>query len=73
MQQGIKHNHLFCYAALADKHDNTVYMDLTGRFPYTSINGNKCMLIVYDYTLNAVLVEPIDNFESKMICAAYKK
>ena len=70
---GDRINHLFCYAALADKQENTVYMDLTGRFPYTPLNGNQCMLVVYDYTTNTILVEPIENFESKTICDAYAK
>ena len=31
------------------------------------------ILPCYDYTLNAILVEPIYNFESKTICASYRK
>ena len=31
------------------------------------------MLVVYDYTTNAILVEPVANFESKKICDAYAK
>jgi len=34
------------------------YFDLTGRFPYVSSRGNQCLLVVYDYDSNAILVEP---------------
>jgi len=33
-------HHVFCYAALADKHTNTLYIDATGTFPYQSLDGN---------------------------------
>ena len=67
------HNHIFCFAALTDKYANTVYLDLTGKFPYMSLDGNQAILVVYDYTTNAILVEPVKNFESSTICAAYEK
>ena len=31
------------------------------------------MLVVYDYTTNTILIEPVKNFESTTICAAYEK
>ena len=62
---------MFCVAAFPCKQENTVYLDLNGRFPYTSSNGNQCMLVVYDYTNNVILVEPITNFESNTICDTY--
>ena len=31
------------------------YMDLTGRFPYTSARGNQYILIIYDYDSNCIL------------------
>ena len=36
-----------------------IYSDQTGRFPQTSIRGNKYIMIVYDYPFNAILAEPI--------------
>jgi hypothetical protein len=38
---------LFCFAAFADKHTGTVYNDLTGLFPFLSLEGNICFLMVY--------------------------
>ncbi len=34
---------------------NTVYHDLTGRFPHRSSQGNEYLLIVYDYDSNSIL------------------
>ena len=66
-------NNLFCYAALADKNKNTVYLDATGRFPCTSMEGMQYMLVVYDYTSNAIIIETINNLEAKTICDAYTR
>ncbi len=41
-------HHIF-FTALADKHKNTVYLDLTGQFPFDSLDGNMCVLVLYDY------------------------
>jgi hypothetical protein len=38
---------------------NQIYSDLTGRFPTTSLSGNKYILILYDYDSNIVLSAPM--------------
>jgi hypothetical protein len=38
---------------------NQIYSDLTGRFPSTSLSGNKYILILYDYVSNIVLSAPM--------------
>ena len=35
-----------------------IYKYLTGRFPVTSNRGMQCMLILYAYDTNEILVEP---------------
>ena len=40
---------LFCFAAFADKHTETLYNNLTGSFPFQSLEGNVCFLVVYHY------------------------
>jgi hypothetical protein len=45
------------YATVMDT--NRIYTDLTGRFPTTSLSGNKYILIVYDYDSNSVLSAPM--------------
>ena len=32
---------MFCYAALADQHENTIYNDLAGRFPVRAFSGSN--------------------------------
>jgi hypothetical protein len=49
---------LFCFAPFADKHSGTLYNNLTGLFPFQSLEGYVCFLMVYHY--NAILVESGD-------------
>ena len=49
-------NHVFCFAAMADKNQRTLYHDLTGRLPVMSLEGNQYFFVAYDYTLNAILL-----------------
>jgi hypothetical protein len=64
---------LFCFAAFADKHTGTVYNNLTGLFPFMSLEGNICFLVVYHYKTNAILALPISGFSYDIILAAYKQ
>jgi hypothetical protein len=43
----------YIYAEILET--NQIYSDLTGRFPTTSLSGNKYILILYDYDSNSVL------------------
>jgi hypothetical protein len=49
-----------------------LYNDLTGLFPYMSLEGNVCYLITYHYKSNAILGLPISGFDDKTVFAAYK-
>jgi hypothetical protein len=50
---------------------NQIYSDLTGRFPTTSISGNKYILILYDYDSNSVLSAPMKNRGYKEMVRAF--
>jgi hypothetical protein len=50
---------------------NQIYSDLTGRFPTTSLSGNKYILILYDYDNNIVLSAPIKNRGNKEMVRAF--
>ena len=63
---------LYCFAAFADKHTGTIYNDLTGTFPFMSLEGNVCFLVVYHYETNAILALPISGFSDEVIFQAYK-
>jgi len=38
---------------------------------YQSIDGNQAMIVTYDYSSNAILVEAMKNFKSGTICTAF--
>lgn len=49
-------NHLFYFAALYNHFRNAAYRDLTRRLPYTFLNGNQRMLVVYHYTTKTIRI-----------------
>ena len=56
---------------LATDTTGTVYSDLTGKFPVTSLAGNKYVLVLYDYDSNAILFRPMRNRSDEQALAAY--
>ncbi len=59
---------IFCFGAFADKQTEILYNDLTGSFPYMSLKGNVCFLVLYHYKFNAILTLPISGFDDNTIC-----
>jgi hypothetical protein len=51
--------------------NNQIYSDLTGRFPTTSLSGNKYILILYDYDSNNVLSAPMQNMSDKEMVRSF--
>jgi hypothetical protein len=64
---------VFCFAVFADKGTGILYSNLTGTFPFMSLEGNVCFLVVYHYKTNAILALPVKNFTDRCILAAYKQ
>ena len=62
---------VFCYAALADKQEGTMYTDMTGALPHMSLKGNLYYLIAYIYDLNAIIAKPMKSTKSDDIVAAF--
>jgi hypothetical protein len=50
---------------------NQICTDLTGRFPTTSLSGNKYILILYNYDSNIVLSSPMKNRGDKDLVRAF--
>jgi len=46
---------IFCFGAFADKISGVVYNDLTGNFPFMSIDGSVCFFVMYHYKTNTNL------------------
>lgn len=63
---------IFCFGAFADKQTGILYKDLTGAFPYMSLEGNVSFLIIYHYESNAILALPISGFDDNIVFAVYK-
>jgi hypothetical protein len=64
---------VFVFAAFADKQNGTLYSDLTGAFPLMSLERNVCLLVVYHYKTNAIMVVPIANFTDDAILKAFRQ
>jgi hypothetical protein len=59
----------FMYAAVMET--KQIYTDLIGRFPTTSLSGNKYILILYDYDSNSVLSAPMKARGDKYMIRAF--
>ncbi len=64
---------VFCFGAFADKMTGVLYNDCTRNFPFMSLDGNVCFLVMYHYETNAIFAVPIPDLDSKSILDAYKK
>jgi hypothetical protein len=60
----------FIYAATIDA--GQIYTDQTGRFAVVSSNGNKYIMIEYDYDSNAILAQPIKGRTAPEILEAFQ-
>ena len=65
-----KSNLIYAAYMAKDKH-GTIYTDLTGPFPVTSMDGNKYILVIYVYDSNAILLRPLKNRSDNETLRAY--
>jgi hypothetical protein len=63
---------VFVFGAFADKNNGIMYHDLTGSFPFMSLDGSICFFILYHYQSNSILATPITGLDNKSIFEAYK-
>ncbi len=49
-----------------------VYNDLTGNFPFMSLDGSVCFFVLHHYETNAILATPIASLDDKSIFEVYK-
>ena len=64
---------VFCFGALADKNSGIMYHHMTGNFPFMSLDGCICYLVMYHYESNSILATPINGMDDVTIFEAYKK
>ena len=63
-----------CYHAiynLSNDFDQQMYTDQTGCFPTQSYRGMQYVMVLYEFSSNAILVEPLRNKTSGEMVAAY--
>jgi hypothetical protein len=60
----------FVYAATIDA--GQIYTDQTGRFPVVSSKGNKYIMILYEYDINAILAKPIKDRTAPELLKAFQ-
>ena len=65
-------NEIICMV-LETGEQNKGHMDLTGRFPYKSAQGNQYILVIFHVNANAILAEPIKNREAETITKGWEK
>jgi hypothetical protein len=64
---------VFVFGAFADKNNGIEYHDLTGLFPFMSLDSRVCFFVLYHYKLNCILTTPIAGLNDISIFNAYKK
>jgi hypothetical protein len=64
---------VFCFGAFADKISVVIYNNLTGNFPFVSIDRSVCFFVMYHYETNAILVKAMKNLDDHSIYKAYKE
>ena len=68
-----KRNQLLMTTGMINKKEGTIYADLTGKFPITSMNGMQAVFIMYDWRTNAILATPIRDAKAETIVECFKQ
>ena len=63
---------MFCYLILKDMQGNTIYSDLTGRFPIESYAGMNYIFVCYVYKLNTILLRTMKSRETSHMLQAFE-
>ena len=66
-------NQIFMTLGYVDKKEGTIYADLKGELPITSIHGMAAMFIMYDWTSNTILATPIKKAKAETIVECLKR
>ena len=62
---------IFCCAFIGDTHKDTIYSDLTGRFPIQSYDGMNYIFVVYVYKLNGIFLRSMKSREDARMVEAF--
>ena len=64
---------VFCFGAFTNKISGVVYNDLTGNFPFMSIDGSICFFVLYYYKTNTILVKSVGSLNNCNILMHIRK
>ena len=64
---------MFCFAALVDDNNDTIYRNLSGHFPVRSYAGNQYIFIAYVHTINAILIKLMEGMDPGNMIAVFKE
>jgi hypothetical protein len=64
---------IFAFGAFANKNSGIVYNNLTGSFPFMSLDGRVCFFVLLHNKLNCILADPIKVLDDTTIFEVYKK
>ena len=62
---------MFWYDVIGDTHKDTIYSDLTGRYPVQSYEGMNHIFVAYVYKLNAILLRSMKSREDASMVKAF--
>ena len=62
-----------CFSAFANKRTGVIFNDMTGNFPFVSLDGSLCYFVMYHYESNRILATPITGLTDTIIFDAYKQ
>ena len=62
---------MFCFAALADMNDGTMYTDLTGQFPVRSYSNMVYIFVAYVYDANAIIARAMPSRDAAAMIDAF--
>ncbi len=68
-----ENNHLFAFGVNIDAKNGTIYTDLTGRFPARLLDGMVKVFVLYGWTTNAILAEPMENAKDETMVRVFKE
>ena len=66
-------SNVFCFAALADATEGTLYTDMTGSFPVQSLEGMQAFFVAYDYDTNVIFAIPTKDLKDATIVVAFEQ
>ena len=68
-----KHNQLFFSLTLIDEKDDTIFVDLTRKFPLINVNGYTAIFILYYWTRNVIFTNSIKDAKDYTMVKLFTK